>query len=77
MTVTSCIELERLRKNQNLTKIDGMNVQKEYTSLSIGKKPLIIKSGCKDDRINRVHEDVRNEYKRNGAGQVHEDIEDS
>ena len=43
MTVVSCTMLERLWKNLISTKIDGMNVQKEYISLSIGRKPLNIK----------------------------------
>ena len=35
--------LEEKLKNLISTKIDGMNVQKEYISLSIGRKPLNIK----------------------------------
>ena len=40
MTVILSIELVKLLKNQTLMKIDGMNVQKEYISLLIGKKQL-------------------------------------
>ena len=42
MTETLSIKLVKLLKNQNLMKIDGTNVGKEYISLSTDKKRLSI-----------------------------------